>query len=296
MRQVLQPSTSSPRSRCRAASPPQPTGPSVRRPATARSSPAARAGGAPSRSSYWATSARPEGAARPGSCRPCSTLNSWGSSSSENRRSHRPGRVMRGSSLSLSKNTPARSPARRAAQRAGLSASCTMVRNFQAAGRACRHARCAPGGRGSGRRRVARSASAAKRKTGARGDDQQCREPTTSKTRFALLRRACAARGFSRWMKGTPPTGRILTRSRATSVTLGATTTAYRVLLQVPGDRAAARPLDSHGCLRRRTRRSAPGHRASRRPASAAAPRIRTPPPGPWHLVAAWGERADDQR
>ena len=46
-----------------------------------------------------------------------------------------------------------------------------------------------------------------------------------SKVRLAR-RTASAERGFSRWISGIPPTGRTLTRSLETSVTLGAMTTA----------------------------------------------------------------------
>ncbi len=46
-----------------------------------------------------------------------------------------------------------------------------------------------------------------------------------SKVRLAR-RTASAERGFSRWISGMPPTGRTLTRSLETSVTLGAMTTA----------------------------------------------------------------------
>ncbi len=49
-------------------------------------------------------------------------------------------------------------------------------------------------------------------------------EPTTSKRRLPQ-RAASVARGGSTWIRGSPPTGRNLTRPPETSVTLGATTT-----------------------------------------------------------------------
>ena len=45
-----------------------------------------------------------------------------------------------------------------------------------------------------------------------------------SKVRLAR-RTAASERGFSRWIRGMPPTGRTLIRSLETSVTLGAMTT-----------------------------------------------------------------------
>ena len=58
-----------------------------------------------------------------------------------------------------------------------------------------------------------------------------------SKVRLAR-RTAASERGFSRWIRGRPPTGRTLMRSLETSVTLGAMTTCDVLVLEVPGEAA----------------------------------------------------------
>ncbi len=127
---------------------------------------------------------------------------------------------MRGSSFILKSRAPAPCSAWSAATRA--SASTTIVRNLK-------HANSVPSRptrvwrKTMGPRSCAQMRKAAKARIGANAT-MRAPEPTTSKMRLPQ-RLACLARGGSRCTRGSPPTGRIRTRSLETSVTLGATTT-----------------------------------------------------------------------